>query len=796
MKLFNVLLFCFLYANILAQDGTLKGIVTDASTGEGLIGVNLFSDKGAGTSTGINGDYQLKLVPGKHVIKCTYIGFTPFEKEVDIKVDEEITLNIPMSAEAINIGEEFVISGSRYEKKVSEEVISIEIIKPDLIDKTNATRLDDVLRKVSGLNVADGQANIRAGSGWSYSIGSRVGMVLDGQNLTTPDRGSIKWQYLPLETIGQIEVLKGASSVLYGSSAMNGTIHLQTIKPSSIPKTKFVAYTGILDEPQREQLRWWDKPPRYNVGGYFSRAHRVNEKFEYVIGLNANFQKLVYNDYEDYNFRTNFNFKWYSPRRDKLTYGLRGNIMRYKESEFLFWSNSADSALVPIEPIEYWYRNINIDPFVVKYDKKGNRHEVRSRLTYYDPDHGVIASSINGEYIFSRSWEKKWSLIAGVSNQFIMASDDAFDGSRKANFTAFYVQADKKFDRLSLTGGMRTELYKLEDEFAATYAITKGTDDIEGIKHLPLPLMRFGLNYRAFKDTYFRFNIGQAFRLPSFAEVFTNYEFADIYIFDNPDLQPEYGWTSEIGFKQILGKESDIYSGSIDFAFYWQEYKDLIEFFVAGDSAVNDNNETIFAVGLKAQNISDARIAGYEVTMKNSFSFKNDHQLNIDLGYTYAFPINLASEDGSSLKNVGSFLKSLFKSAGKIENSKHLSAASKSSSFETVGVALLKYRNRHLATFNLEYENKSMLLGVYARYYSAIENGDFLFDQYIEDIVSYWESVYPKGEWVLDVNIGKKIKEKHTISLNIKNITNNEYSLRLAKIDPPRSYTLQYKLEF
>jgi hypothetical protein len=54
-----------------------------------------------------------------------------------------------------------VITGSLFERKASEEVISIEVVKPQLMLGVNAVRIDEVARRVSGLNVADGQANIR-----------------------------------------------------------------------------------------------------------------------------------------------------------------------------------------------------------------------------------------------------------------------------------------------------------------------------------------------------------------------------------------------------------------------------------------------------------------------------------------------------------------------------------------------------------------------------------------------------------------------------------------------------------
>jgi len=49
-------------------------------------------------------------------------------------------------------------------------------------------------------------------------------------------------------------------------------------------------------------------------------------------------------------------------------------------------------------------------------------------------------------------------------------------------------------------------------------------------------------------------------------------------ILPNSNLKPEYGWTAEIGFQQKFGtKKSKHYVGLFDGAFFWQEYKNIVE---------------------------------------------------------------------------------------------------------------------------------------------------------------------------------------------------------------------------
>lgn len=776
MRIIFLTLIHLLLTDVYGQDIKINGKVIDAQSGEELIGVNIYTNTNMGSTSDIEGNFSIELPIGKNTLNFSYIGYQTQKKEFNVVEGINNTLKISLHTEAVELGEEIVISSSRYEKRASEEVISIEVLKPDLIEKTNTTRLDQVLKKVSGVSIADGQASIRGGSGWSYSVGSRVGMVIDGQNIITPDRGSIKWKFMPIEIIGQVEVMKGASSILYGSAAMNGTIHVQTIKPSITPENRIVSYMSISDRPANSAAKWWNKP-RISSGAYFSRAHKVSDHFEYVVGGNIDYSQLPYQDNKEYQIRTSFNLKWNSKKGKNLSYGLRGNIMRYRESDFIFWQNPDSGAYKPFAPIQYTYRNYTIDPYLVKFDKKNNKHEFRSRFFYYNTSFGLQSFNLMGEYIFTKTWENNWSIVTGINNQFIYVSDDAIgDGSENGNFSAVYLQADKVFKKISISGGMRAELFKIGDKVGLAYAFSKVGETSDIIKYIPLPIMRFGLNYRPNKSNFIRFNIGQAFRLPSLAEAFINYPFANtINIKSDVNLKPEYGWTTEVGYKYIF-KKNKIQS-TFDVALFFQKYNDLIEFQVG----IEGTTPT-----LTSRNIGEARILGYEANWKSNIQLKNNHTLAFDLGYTYTLPVDLSTDEFGRVTSVRNYLKEFFKGMAPINKLD-----------EEVRSSLLKYRNRNLVNFNAEYENKYIYLGMYARYYSHIENFDEVLGLITNSGSYYYDkNLASKGDIVLDVNFGYKINTKHTLSINITNITNREYSLRLARLDPPRAFSMQYKYKF
>ncbi|MEZ4880333.1 MAG: TonB-dependent receptor [Chitinophagales bacterium] len=364
------------------------------------------------------------------------------------------------------------------------------------------------------------------------------------------------------------------------------------------------------------------------------------------------------------------------------------------------------------------------------------------------------------------------------------------------NLWAVFSQLDKKFgDKVTLSGGIRWEVYK--------YASDKGV--------IP-PNSRFGINWKAGKNTNVRFNIGQAFRFPSFAERFVNEklgeDITEVSVFDstwsdtrdtvyitetisessrpllriipNVNLQPEYGWTSEIGFQQKFGTKNKNYSSLLDFAFYWQEYHDMVEFGAA-------DSTTDALITLQANNISHARIAGWDMSFKNNFSFSEKHQLSLNFGYTYAFPVELnptAFNPEFDNSTVGSYLKNMFKYFAK--------------SVDGINIyQLLKYRNRHLATFDVEYNfNKKLLIGMDVRYYSKFENYDLVFLG-ITGVPEYlYNYVNPKGNWVANARIFYTFKEKNTLGVIVKNFTNTEYWLRVGRLEMPMNFTIQYRMEF
>ena len=190
MKKLITIFLMFFVNHLFAQTGSIRGTITDASNDEALIGVTVSSGI-TGVISDDAGNYLLTLPAGNQTIKFSFVGYDVTEKQIVVKTDDTIKLNIQLLTNAKELGT-IVVSSSRYEKKISEETVSMEVIKPSFIENTNSIDMREAINKAPGVNIIDGQANIRGGSGWSYGAGSRVLLLVDDLPELTSDAGDAK----------------------------------------------------------------------------------------------------------------------------------------------------------------------------------------------------------------------------------------------------------------------------------------------------------------------------------------------------------------------------------------------------------------------------------------------------------------------------------------------------------------------------------------------------------------------------------------------------------------------------
>jgi len=771
--------------------GTLKGTVMDGSSREVITGAIVLdgADKSLGTLSDINGAFELKLPAGKHVLICSYLGMLPDTFRVYIDSGNTSIYNVLLHSNSKNLGI-VVVSAGKFEQKLEDITVSMEVLKPALIEQRNTTSIDKALEQVPGLNILDSEPQIRGGSGFSFGVGSRVATLIDGFPILSGDAGKTEWSFIPVENIEQVEVIKGASSVLYGSAALSGTINIRTAYATDKPITKARIYSGIYSSPSDPTAKWWGGTAGFSGADAF-HSERVKQ-IDYVIGIDGTYDhnyigpnqktgnkyitidsSITEQSVAQRSARFNFNFKWRPKKITGLALGINGNFMQSHNNFSLVWGNDSNGIYksyphsMTIQDITMGY----LDPYITFFSKNGMKHSLRGRLFYTRNDLSNNQSNLSHVYDGEYQVSKELNAIEGLNftggifmNQTYVSSNLYSASGSKSNHLenwSAYTQLDKKIWKvLNLSLGFRGEYFRIN-----------GTEDV--IK----PVFRSGLDLKLAKATFLRYSYGQGYRYPTIAEKFIFTNAGGITIYPNPQIQPETSWNTEVGLKQ--GFKFGNFYGYLDAAAFWQEYSNTIEYSYAvwkPDS-----------VGFKFINTGDTRVRGLDFSLMGEGKIARDLTLSILAGYTYCLPQSITPDKVYATDNPP---------AGIPPN--QLSYA-KTSTDTTNNI--LKYRFQHIAKVDLQLTWKYLSVGGSVRYYSYMQNIDQAFynlDQPNQpgSGIKEYRLKNDHGITVFDARIGCKVAKHYKAAVVVNNLMNLEYSLRPLKMESPRTMALQISAEF
>ncbi len=767
MKPCQVLLstICVFFSLALFSQTRISGTVTDSTTGNPLVGAIVVAGEKNGTATDINGRYTLTVEAGTQNIRVSYISYIPKTQTVTAVAGQTTPLNfqLQVNENRLNL---VVVSAGRFEQKISDVTVSMEVLSPQLIENKNTNTIESIMEQTPGVNMTDGQANIRGGSGFSYGVGSRVLLLVDDMPMLSGDAGDVKWNFMPVENVEQIEVIKGASSALFGSSALNGVIHMRTKYPGLKPQTNITLNSGFYDEPKRASLRWWaNANPTYS-GINFSHTRRIGENFDLVLGGH------VFND-EGYRYleteqrvRFNANTRYRFKKVEGLDAGVNFNIMRTTGGLFIIWYNDT-LAYTPADSSVQNYSNVRytIDPFIHYFSPKGHRHTLRTRFfrtnNTNDLNQQALADFYFGEYQYQYRFREKLTMTSGIVMTSSVVNSELYNDHSASNI-GVYAQFDQRFwDRLSVSLGIRGEYFRV-DTATTEYSLVLNKDTVFTSKMRPV--MRFGINFQAAEATFIRASYGQGYRFPSIAEKFIRTSASGLEIYPNSVIRPEYGQSAEIGIKQ--GVKVNKWRGYVDLTAFWMEYKDMIEFnFGQWGSPLID---PLFGLGFKSVNIGHTQITGLDFSVVGQGEIGKT-TLALLAGYTYMNPISLDFDPA---------VDTLFNSSD--EN-------------------ILKYRYRHLVKFDAELSWRGFSFGMSMRYNSFMENIDQFFESavtVVPGIKTYRANFGRNGDLVFDNRILYRINDQLRVALITNNMFNREYASRPADVQAPRNFAVQLKVSF
>ena len=775
MRTFLSLLLTFGYLFLSAQNGTISGTITDAITNETLIGVTARTGQ-LGAISDLNGQYEFSLPPGFYEISFSFVGYASKEVTVRILPNEKVVLDVTLG-DSDNLLQQTTVTAGKYEKALGEVTVSLDILKPKIIESVNTTSVDEVLTKVPGVAIIDGQASIRGGSGFSYGAGTRVLILVDDIPALQVDAGFPNWDDFPVENISQIEVLKGAASALYGSSAMNGIINFRTGYARDKPETDVAVFGKIWGNPRDKDKAWWKSDTsdlNFPFESGFSFAHREKKgKLDMVLG--------AYGLYRDsYNKETYSRYGRVTPNlryrvNDRLSIGLNSNFNFGKSGSFFIWANDTTGAYTPGLSSSSFTRGrlrFNIDPSLQYFDAAGNRHKVLTRYYYVHNDNSGNQSNdsrmVYGEYQYQRKMDRLGMVLtAGLVGIYTSIDAALYSmGKFDSRNLAAYAQFDQKlFDRLNLSAGVRYEQNLLNSPDSIRVREGQIAFLPNGQTKEAKPVFRFGANYQIGRATYLRSAWGQGYRYPTIAEKFITTDFGiGNTVIPNPDLVSETGWTAELGIKQgfKLGK----WQGFVDLTGFVSEYHNMMEFVLDSIQIKLDPGPPptlILSSEFQSQNQGDTRVSGVELSVLGQGKL-GPGTLSLLTGFTHTDP-RYKSFDRKT-NNYGS----------------------------SDSTDVLKYRYRNMFKFDGEYNVSKFTLGASVQYNSHMQAIDDIFNIGMPGVRAF-RAAHDNGFTIVDLRTSWQLSTGLKASFLVANLLNEVYTQRPALLEPPRSYTLRLDLK-
>ncbi len=779
------------------EKSVLTGSVRDDSSGMELIGATVIDahNKMLGAAADLNGRFKMEVPPGRHRFICSFVGYVADTLDLKMEPGGVYTHEFKLNPTVIGMGP-VVVSASKYEQRLDEVTVSMQILQPKLIESKNTVNIKSALEQSPGLTILDEEPQMRGGSGFSFGVGSRVATMIDGLPILTGDAGRTDWAFIPTENIEQIEIIEGASSVLHGSSALSGTINFRTRYPKEKSATYIRTYTGFYSAPNRKEAKWWDGNANFSglnfshgmkfrqhdlmLGGALNYDHNFIGPYILDGSLPIKADTLSNSDVANRTGRFNFNYRYRSAKVEGLSAGINGNVMTGRTNFSLVWGNDSSGIYraFPGTMTLTQFTAFYLDPFVIYQTAGGFRHTLKGRWYRTENNNSNDQSNQTNIYLANYEFGKTFArfgdlnVTGGLYLNETRSEANLYAGSGRPDNElknrAGYLQLSKKFfNVINLVAGMRGEYFELNG----------GEDVFE-------PVFRTGLNIEVTKGTNLRASYGQGYRYPTIAEKFIVTSTGGIYVFPNPKIRPETSWSAEAGVKQ--GFKLGNFMAFVDLALFQQEYQNTIEYIYAiwaTDSA-----------GFKFVNTGNTRVKGYEVSLMGTGKLARDFEINVLIGYTYVMP--------QTLNPTSVFATDSAEASGGIS----AELAYNNTSTDTTD-NILKYRFRHLFKGDIEFTYKNFSIGGSARYYSFMENIDKTFydldkipgtniDGVLPTGITDYREKNNEGSLVFDARISYRFAEKFTVAFISNNIANLEYTLRPLKIESPRTIALQLTAKF
>lgn len=220
-----------------ASSQSISGTIADKENGKALQGVSInIANTNKGVVSSDAGKYNLLNlnIGGTHLI-ISYTGYQTIDTTINIIGKSSVIFNFSMEAEKGELEEVIIISSSRTNSRIEDLPTKVEVLGSEEVREENGIKpgnIASLLGDIAGIQIQQTSASTGNADMRIQGLQGKYTQILrDGMPLFGGYAGSFSILQIPPLDLQQIELVKGASSTLYGGGAIAGMLNLISKKP-------------------------------------------------------------------------------------------------------------------------------------------------------------------------------------------------------------------------------------------------------------------------------------------------------------------------------------------------------------------------------------------------------------------------------------------------------------------------------------------------------------------------------------------------------------------------------------
>ena len=509
-----------------------------------------------------------------------------------------------------------MVTASRIPAPISQTGKNVTVLTAKDIEHSTASSFDELLNNIAGVHL-----NVRGGFGVQADISmwgstySQVLILVDNVRWNDPLTAHFNNNIpVALAEIGQIEIIRGSASASFGADAVGGVIHIKT----------------------KSYLRRYEKQDFSISGEVGLGAHNQSMS---NIGLLFQKNKLllsagIQTNISDGEIRENPNFKQgvsmdslYRNYFDIRTYAASVAYLFNDNWKVHFRANTTQRAF----NAKYFYTQSLYDESAEETKSDGYQLSVHHRAGHHHTDITLSHKNTDDRFVFNPLFlanhhQTRQQILNITHNTELLSNLKMAFGTQilQQNINS----SDRGVHQKTKAALFSTFAYPLVRNLNATASLRLVYDPIFGVKPIP----QLNLAY-IIGDVTLRSSMGAAIRSADFTEQYISSQIPQLSPgrnIGNPDLQPEYSQTADLGIDWRPQKNT-LWSATL----FYRQSKDQIDYLLTNsDEIKNAPNLRQNEFYLYAENIARSKTSGFELQFQKKYQISRN-TLTLNGNYTY-----------------------------------------------------------------------------------------------------------------------------------------------------------------